>query len=272
MSISRLGTLIGSPAALVAMVLILVIRAGSAPQAPRISGPPDPPSGRHWKLIWSDEFEGTTLDPTKWNLPGDFISRHAGAWSNSRIKVGGGVVRFHADLADGKVVSAAITSENHLEVTYGYFEVRAALPRYPGYRPAFWISAKNINNVDDPRHPTEMDVMEYPLRNEHVTVNLHWNGYGAYHRTTGSVRSPVATPPGEFHRFGVWWSTTGYKFYVDGQRIWTSNGGGISTCPEFMKLGNDIFEPENIKAGTEAQILPPGDDFTVDYVRVYQLE
>ena len=252
------------------VVLALFTQTWCGFQAQPASGPPAPPPGKQWKLVWADEFDGAEIDTAKWNLPGDYVPRNTGAWSNRQIELRDGVIRFRAALVDGKVESAAINSEDHLELVNGYFEMRAALPRSAGYRPAFWISAKNINNVDDPTHPTEIDVMEYPVRNSHVTVNLHWNGYGAEHQTTGSVMSPIATPPGEFHTYGVWWSTTEYRFYVDGHLIWKSRGGGISTCPEFMKLGNDIFEtidPEN-----EVQPLQPDDDFLVDYVRVYQME
>jgi beta-glucanase (GH16 family) len=235
------------------------------------AGPPPAPSGKHWKLVWSDEFNGTSLDPTKWNLPGDYVPRSSGAWSNKQIEVGGGVVQFKVNRINGKLVSAAISSERHLEVTQGYFEIRAKLPQNPGYRPAFWLSAANINNVNDPSHPTEIDVMEDPSRNGHVRLNLHWNGYGPYHQTVG-ISSPVTTPAGEFHTFGVWWNDSGYHFYIDGQLVWASAGGGVSTTKEFIRLGNEPFPKEILIDGKEPQNFPSDDNFTVDYVRVYQLQ
>lgn len=235
------------------------------------AGPPPPPSGKHWTLVWSDEFNGTSLDPTKWILPGDYVPRNIGAWSNSQIKVGGGVVQFKVTRINGKLVSAVINTEHHFEATEGYWEIRAKLPRNPGYRPAFWLSAQNINNVNDPSHPTEIDVLEYPGRNDHVDVNLHWNGYGPYHQTVGS-HSPVPTPPDEWHTYGMWWNGKGYHFYVDGQRVWDSMGGGVSSSKEFIRLGNEMFAKEILVNGRETQDFPSEDNFTVDYVRVYQLQ
>ena len=40
---------------------------------------PPLPTGKEWKLIWSDEFDGQTLDETKWNRLGD-SERRDGYW------------------------------------------------------------------------------------------------------------------------------------------------------------------------------------------------
>lgn len=255
------------------MLLIATVSAFNVPSNlfSQSGGPPPPPTGKHWKLVWSDEFSGTSIDTTKWTLPGDYVPRNSGAWSNNQIRVNDGVVQFKVNRINGKLVSAVISSENHLELTKGYFEMRAKLPRNPGYRPAFWLSAKNINNVNDPTHPTEIDIMEDPSRSGYVRLNLHWNGYGAYHQTVG-ITSPVATPPGEYHIFGVWWNDSGYHFYIDGQQVWSSTGGGVSTTKEFMRLGNEPFPKEALINGMPPQNFPLDDSFTVDYVRVYQLQ
>jgi beta-glucanase (GH16 family) len=234
-------------------------------------GPPPPPAGKHWRLVWADEFNGDALDLTKWSLPGNNRPRSSGMMSNDHIKVGGGVAQFKVDRINGKVTSAIISSENKMEITQGYYEIRAKLPRTPGYRPAFWLSAKTINNINDPAHPTEVDVMEYPGRNGAVQVNLHWNGYGPSHQTVGSV-SGVPTPPNEFHTFGVWWYHDGYHFYVDRIPVWFSAGGGASAAPEFIRLGNEMFNNEQLVNGRQVDQFPPDDTFTVDYVRVYQLQ
>jgi hypothetical protein len=30
---------------------------------------PSTPAGKTWKLVWQDEFDGTTLDDSKWDIP-----------------------------------------------------------------------------------------------------------------------------------------------------------------------------------------------------------
>jgi beta-glucanase (GH16 family) len=45
------------------------------------------PAGKDWKLIWNDEFDGTTLDESKWNRLGDW-KRRDGFWVQEDAHVG----------------------------------------------------------------------------------------------------------------------------------------------------------------------------------------
>ena len=38
---------------------------------------PPPPEGKQWKLVWHDEFVGSTLDESKWETPSDGKRRDA---------------------------------------------------------------------------------------------------------------------------------------------------------------------------------------------------
>ena len=48
---------------------------------------PSAPQGKSWKLIWQDEFEGTTLDASKWDTPE--YQRRDGYWSRKAISLDG---------------------------------------------------------------------------------------------------------------------------------------------------------------------------------------
>jgi beta-glucanase (GH16 family) len=227
-------------------------------------------NGKRWKLAWSDEFDGNAIDKSKWATPGERAARGPGIWSDKALKVGNGVLQFQVTRENGQLVTCAISSENHFSSTYGYWVIRAKLPRTSGYRPAFWISSKNINDPKDPSHPTEIDVLEYPGRNGNIRVNLHWGGYKESHQTTGS-NAPLLDPT-QFHTYGVWWNESGYSFYIDGKLVWKSTGGGTSTGPEFIRLGNDLFSADSASNMAQPDRFPADDTFTVDYVRVYEVE
>lgn len=226
-----------------------------------------PIAQRCWQLRWSDEFDGTSLDLTKWSGVKP-IARGPGFWDPSELRVENGVAQFLVKYVNGKYVTAA--TQSRFSAAEGYFVIRAKLPSAPGVRPAFWLSSELINAVNDPRHPTEIDVIEYPSRDGRVRQNLHWNGYGADHQTVGNTM-PATIDPSQFHTFGVWWNNTSYRFYVDGKLTWVARGGGISKTPEFMRLGNEIL-PEDAKLPrpTDAQLAAGEGTFTVDYVRVYR--
>jgi hypothetical protein len=45
---------------------------------------PTAPEGKTWKLIWHDEFDGTKLDKSKWEVPPD-APRKGGWWMRKAV-------------------------------------------------------------------------------------------------------------------------------------------------------------------------------------------
>jgi hypothetical protein len=50
------------------------LTAASAQPAPAKEFLPPLPAGKEWRLIWNDEFDGSTRDETKWNRLGDYVA------------------------------------------------------------------------------------------------------------------------------------------------------------------------------------------------------
>ena len=229
-------------------------------------GLPPLPAGQHWKLAWSDEFNGDKLDPAKWEICGDW-KRRDGYWTKSESYPDGHGHLILRTRQDGeRFVCGAIRTRGRFEHRYGYWVARCKLPTQPGHWPAFWLMSEGVNRVGDAgRDGTEIDIAEFPWRDGRTTMNLHWDGYGRAHKSTGTKIFEPAITNG-FHNFALWWTPTNYTFYMDGKQVWQSSAGGVSQAPEYLKLTEEI----GTWAGDiHAAKLP--DYFAVDYVRVYDV-
>ena len=114
---------------------------------------PDPearPDG--WELIWSDDFDGTALDLSKWDVQiGDGCAEGICGWGNGEfqhyteenLSVGGGTLSITARQSavdeDTSYTSSRIRTLGQGDWTYGRFEVKARLPTGQGLWPAIWL-------------------------------------------------------------------------------------------------------------------------------------
>lgn len=234
------------------------------------SEPPDhlplPPEGKAWELVWRDEFDGATLDESKWTPAADG-PRKDGWWSPRAIALDGqGHLVIRTFLDGDRPTAGSLSSERKFEHAQGFYVARARLPRQPGHWPAFWIMGRGVGTVGEGgRDGCEIDIMEKPFRDDRIGHALHWDGYGEHHQAASHEPSVLGAREG-FHTFGLWWKDDAYVFFVDGVETWRTAAGGVCRVPQFLKLSEEV----GTWAGDiEAAELP--DEFIVDYVRVYDL-
>ncbi|MBI5832392.1 MAG: glycoside hydrolase family 16 protein [Armatimonadetes bacterium] len=108
-----------------------------------------------WKLVWSDEFDGTRLDGTKWGTGYrfvDVINNELQGYVPENVVVRDGLCTIRVEKREclntdqyghtrqkQAFASGAITTYEKFAQKYGYFEARVKMSSGAGTWPAFWL-------------------------------------------------------------------------------------------------------------------------------------
>ena len=242
-----------------------------------------PPSGYY--MVWSDEFNGTALDTTKWDywLLGN--RRDAVNVANA-ISVGGGNLTITTYTTNGTHYTGMIATDGTFRSRYGYWEASIKWGDTNGMWSAFWMQSPTMGTwLFDPwSSGSEIDIVEHRYVDGSgnnisgiVQNNIHWNGYGSSAASAGSGNIGSGLGAG-FHTYGSLWTPTDYTLYVDGANLrnwnYSNNGVPVSRSTEWTILSSEVDDTSTTWAGT----IPPGGygnlgvsttKLTVDYVRYY---
>src|SRR5262249_30946468 len=207
------------------------------------------PPGGGWQMLGPDEFTGPSLDTRKGAAsPG---ARRDAVNTASAVSVGGGNLTITTYTSGGTNYTGFIGTQGKFQATYGYYEARIKFQDAPGMWSAFWLQSPTMGNpVGNPAAAgTEIDVVEHRSRDSAGTdisnkavSNLHWDGYGADHKSVGSglVTNPsTASLQGNFHTYGLLWTPTGYSFYIDDVLRWSTTQA-VSRRSEFLYLSSEV--------------------------------
>ena len=227
---------------------------------------PQASEGKTWKLIWHDEFDGTTLDDSKWSvMPND--RRKDGWWTPKAVSLDGkGHLVIKTLREGGKYLDGCVHTNGKFEHSFGYYVARVRMQRQPGHWSCFWVFGDGVKKVGtNGRDGSEIDIVTKAWLDDRVQHSLHWDGYGSEHKMEAQVVHVPGVMEG-FHTFGVWWKEDEYIFYVDGRETWRRSGGAVCRVPQYLQLSDEMGPwAGDIKKAD----LP--DQFLVDYVRVYDL-
>ncbi len=225
---------------------------------------PKPPADDN--LVWSDEFDGKTLDASKWgyHYPG---KRRDGVTVKEAATLDGlGHLLITTSKVGSEYHTSMIETRGKFERTFGYFECRVKLQAQQGHWSAFWLMPQHMGKVvGDPKTSgTEIDIFEY-LRNkpDKIQHTLHWDGYGKDHKSAAHVHDQPGIGEG-WHTVGLDWTPEAYVFYVDGKETWRTDKA-VSHAPQYIILSIEVGK----WAGNIADAKLP-DSVMFDYVRVYK--
>ncbi|OOG19790.1 hypothetical protein BWD42_07790 [Sphingobacterium sp. CZ-UAM] len=222
-----------------------------------------------YNLVWNDEFEGATMDQSKWSYRAEGTVRKFATVNNAKtISLdGNGNMVVKAIREGDKYYVGQISTDGHFNPTYGYFECRAKMNTKKGPHVAFWLQSPSIGSTpyDNPAvNGAEVDIFEY-LRNTSGLVHqtIHYNGYTDPYHKSSQVSIPYPEVDNGYHTFGLLWTDTSYTFFIDGYKTRETNFG-LSKRSEYMILSTELTG----WGGPPPFNLP--DSVLFDYVRVYQ--
>ena len=246
------------------MTILLILAAQAATLGATnysVDAPMPSPQG---KPSFADEFDGNTIDRTKWRFD---VSRNAQGWynnerqyyakdrvENARIEDGALVIearremlgrtggktggkagtktadkaRF-ADWGGQAYTSAKLVSREPRG--YGFYEVRAKLPCGRGSWPAIWLLPSGGTWPDE----GEIDIMEmvgWDAGTVHAT--LHTGAFNHAKGTQRGAQTRIPTACTAYHRYQLDWRADAITIGVDGRaimRVANDQPGGKAAWP-----------------------------------------
>lgn len=232
------------------------------------------------ELVWSDEFDGTSLNLSNWTYDLGASGWGNNEWQNytnsaSNSSVADGYLTITARQEGGGYTSARLKSQGLQTFQYGRLDIRAKLPEGQGIWPAIWMLGANIDGVGWPACG-EIDIMELVGHQPSTTHGTaHWGSSWNVHQYNGSS---ITLPNGEkfsdaFHLFSVIWEANSITWLMDDQPFYSINNTQMNGQP--YPFNAPFFFIMNIAVGGNWPGYPDAttqfpQEMIVDCVRVFQ--
>lgn len=240
-----------------------------------------------WAYSGGDEFNGTSLDESKWlnsypwgrNYSGTCYQEYMTDGQNFQFD--NGILKLIAKKEDVYARGVPYESDNFLlqdgqanlrwwhytsgmvfskrKYKYGLFEIRFKLPAGKGLWPAFWLFGGNPNE--------EFDIFEYKGETPNkIHYDMHCpgnecNNFGGWVTATGNFSDGFNTMMGEWGPNAAFWYLNGQEF-----AIWLGNLDFQANIIANLGIANEA--PCAFNPGPDNSTPFPA-VFEIDYIRVW---
>lgn len=209
----------------------------------------------NWELVWSDEFEGETIDTDKWgfevNCAGggnNELQCYTAREDNAQVSDGklqiitreesyAGPSMFDDDSnydpedtsAQRDYTSARLRSKGKGDWKYGRIEINAKMPQGQGIWPALWMLPSDWVYGGWPQSG-EIDIFEAVNTNaaggNEVHGTLHYGFPWPDNRYSGTATTPEANIWEEFHTYAIEWEEGAIHWFVNDTHFATQTSDG----------------------------------------------
>ncbi len=243
-----------------------------------------------YKMVWSDEFNGTSLNRNNWTYDigngganigwgNNELEYYTDREDNVKVENGNLVITARADNYQGegmarpvKYTSGRIKSSGLQSFQYGRMEARMKVPDSMGMWPAFWMLGYNDKGWP---YCGEIDILETWNNLQFAQGTIHWVNEVEKPNKDSYDASAIRdfADKTQWHTYGLIWTPEEMQWTMDG-KVYKTFSLKENHKSELKKQFYFII---NLAVGGNLAYFPPNDDFvsdavTVDYVRVYQRE
>ena len=255
-----------------------------------------------WALVWSDEFDGSTVNTANWSFQegdGSDIFGQPG-WGNferqyyqaDNATVADGLLTITArseEVGGMPYTSTRMRSLNKFDFKYGRVEVRASAAPGQGLWSAVWMLPSDATYGASWAASGEADILEVVnagTDNQAVFAAAHFGFEWPLNRIySGLIEVDDAS---EMHTYAIEWSQEYIRWFLDGEHLYTmgadhyysyfyqNESEGFAT----EKGGAPLNVPFHLLVNLAVGGNGPGDvdpgaipsEMVVDYIRVYQCQ
>ncbi|AXT53267.1 T9SS C-terminal target domain-containing protein [Aquimarina sp. BL5] len=253
---------------------------------------PTPPAGKKWEKIdiMSDEFNGSSLNSSKWaiNDP-QWEGRRPARFETSSVSVGGGDLKISASKktnAFGGWTHNGGLVRSKTRQKFGYYETRMKANK-TFMSSTFWLINKRNEFTGCDARVTELDVTENVGANTGgkpwINQNMRTLNANTHSRRTSCNSTPTGirgnkAEIGEFayqgyHTYGVWWKNEKeLLFYLDGKFVFQITPAADFSLPMYLRMVVETYDWNPPKAGQDGMNDSQANRTTYyDWVRSYKL-
>ena len=216
-----------------------------------------------WRQVFTDDFNGRTLDSSKWRLYWGKPGGDPAGWYDPRhVSVSNGmlVISAYRDKRDGgRWATGGLSSSPGLAQTYGKYLVRFRLD------PGIGVGHAALLMPADNSWPPEIDFSEDNGSGRTGTLaTLHYGKHDTHEDAwLGSVNLT------QWHTLGVQWSPGKLQYTIDG-RIWkTMTGSSVPALPMVLDLQTQTWPCSGTWGRCPNAITPRVVRMYVDWVAAY---
>ena len=201
-----------------------------------------------WQLVWSDEFDGSSINSRKWTLEANCnddtnTEKQCFTENAENAFIEDGVLNIVAlpssDDVASDYTSARLNTKNKGDFKYGRFEVRAQMPAGQGSWPEIsmmptdsvygvWPNSGEIEIV-------EMDTVNVP--SNHIHGTLHYDNGDVSSTGKAYAMTDGATPADGFHTYAVEWNEGEIRWYIDDYLYATQRKSDVVTNSKGQSVG-----------------------------------
>lgn len=257
-----------------------------------------------YKLVWSDDFDGSELNTKAWNVE---VNGNGGGnqelqyYTAQNVKVANGnlVITAKKQSFGGKsFTSGRINTMGKVAFEHGKVEARIKLPKTAnGLWPAFWLMGNDMTDGISWPYCGEIDVLEAGgqqsitsgTQDRHYGAAMHWGPYinGQHPMYSEGVTAPYSVQDEAYHLFTMVWDEQKVSMYLDQDKYpevkpyftmnvsdtAQQNSAGRYFHKRFFLLFNvavggsvtGIYDPSGITALSDSART-----MQIDWVRIYQ--
>jgi len=187
-----------------------------------------------WEMVWSDEFDTTSIDSNKWAhevncLGGGNQEKQCYTDSDENSYIANGILNIVAlpagDGAEQPYTSARLISKHKADFKYGRFEIKAKLPSGQGSWPAFWMLPTDATYGGWPKSG-EIDILEAVnlktvddegIVESQIHGTLHYGKEWPDNAHSGKAYTipDGINPADDFHTYAIEWQEGEIRWYLD---------------------------------------------------------